>query len=115
MQELGYRWSWQQLRTHWKNLKAKYNKVRSRIITINSFIRCSVFVQCPAVSFFFRQELYEVNKIGAESSAWVYFDEMNAILAHRPRAQVARTGVDSDAVAADRNESNVDEDQSGRN
>ncbi|KAH9378342.1 hypothetical protein HPB48_009931 [Haemaphysalis longicornis] len=24
MQELGYRWSWQQLRTHWKNLKTKY-------------------------------------------------------------------------------------------
>lgn len=30
MQELGYRWSWQQLRTHWKSLKARYNKVSSR-------------------------------------------------------------------------------------
>ncbi|XP_077554667.1 uncharacterized protein LOC144169411 [Haemaphysalis longicornis] len=85
MQELGYGWSWKQLRTHWKNLKTKYNK-----------------------------ELYEVSKSGAEPSTWVYFGEMNAILAHRPRAQAARTGVDSDAVAADGNASDVDEDQSDR-
>lgn len=28
---LGYTWTWQQLRTHWKNLKGRYNKVSDTV------------------------------------------------------------------------------------
>nr|XP_054931738.1 uncharacterized protein LOC129387059 [Dermacentor andersoni] len=66
MAELGYCWSWQQLRTHWKNLKARYNK-----------------------------ELHEQNKSGASRSAWQWFTEMQALLSHRPMSEALSNGVDS--------------------
>ncbi|XP_075541838.1 uncharacterized protein LOC142587433 [Dermacentor variabilis] len=66
MAALGYHWSWQQLRTHWKNLKSRYNK-----------------------------ELLEQSKSGAGKSTWQWFSEMNALLAHRPMSQALHYGIDS--------------------
>ncbi|CAN7986938.1 unnamed protein product [Ixodes hexagonus] len=67
MEALGYRWSCQQLRTHWKNLKGRYNKAGARF----------------SVS-------------GAAPSTWTWFEEMSALLAHRP-AEARECGIDSHA------------------
>ncbi|CAN7938885.1 unnamed protein product [Ixodes hexagonus] len=68
MEALGYHWSWQQLRTHWKNLKGRYNKERE-----------------------------SQNKSGAAPSTWTWFEEMSALLAHRPMAEAREYGIDSQA------------------
>ncbi|CAN7981649.1 unnamed protein product [Ixodes pacificus] len=70
MEQLGFHWTWQQLRTHWKNLKGKYNKERDA-----------------------------QNKSGAAPSmrTWPWYEEINALLAHRPLTQAREFGVDSEA------------------
>ncbi|XP_064462101.1 uncharacterized protein LOC135372415 [Ornithodoros turicata] len=72
MEVLGYKWTWQQLRTHWKNLKSRYNKERAA------------------------QE-----KSGAAPSTWTWFSEMNALLAHRPMVEARDYGIDSNAEYPD--------------
>ncbi|CAN7976157.1 unnamed protein product, partial [Ixodes persulcatus] len=68
MEQVGFHWTWQQLRTHWKNLKGKYNKERDA-----------------------------QNKSGAAPSTWPWYEEMSALLAHRPMTQAREYGVDSEA------------------
>ncbi|XP_075553465.1 uncharacterized protein LOC142586092 [Dermacentor variabilis] len=70
MRRLGYIWTWQQLRTHGKNLKGKYNKER---------------------------ELQKLS--GAAPSKWRWYSEMSAILSHRPMVEAQEYDVDSDAVS----------------
>ncbi|CAN7987653.1 unnamed protein product, partial [Ixodes pacificus] len=67
MERLGFHWTWQQLRTHWKNLEGKCNKVDAQ------------------------------NKSGAAPSAWPWYEEMSALLAHHPMSQAREYGVDSEA------------------
>ncbi|KAH7933714.1 hypothetical protein HPB49_015985 [Dermacentor silvarum] len=66
MANLGFHWTWQQLRTHWKNLKGRYNKER-----------------------------VEQNRSGAAPSSWLWYAEMSAILSHRPMTEAQAYGIDS--------------------
>ncbi|XP_077513551.1 uncharacterized protein LOC144124627 [Amblyomma americanum] len=72
MANLGYHWTWQQLRNCWKNLKKR-----------------------------FTAERLEQERSGAAPSAWKWYDHMSALLSHRPMMQAREYGVDSQDVPPD--------------
>ncbi|XP_077501777.1 uncharacterized protein LOC144112839 [Amblyomma americanum] len=72
MANLGYHWTWQQLRNCWKNLKKR-----------------------------FTAERLEQERSGAAPSAWKWYDHMSALLSHRPMVQAREYGVDSQDVPPD--------------
>ncbi|KAK8786683.1 hypothetical protein V5799_023540 [Amblyomma americanum] len=72
MANLGYHWTWQQLRNCWKNLKKR-----------------------------FTAERLEQERSGAAASAWKWYDHMSALLSHRPMVQAREYGVDSQDVPPD--------------
>ncbi|XP_077492277.1 uncharacterized protein LOC144103432 [Amblyomma americanum] len=72
MANIGYHWTWQQLRNCWKNLKKR-----------------------------FTAERLEQERSGAAPSAWKWYDHMSALLSHRPMVQAREYGVDSQDVPPD--------------
>ncbi|KAH7947802.1 hypothetical protein HPB52_015932 [Rhipicephalus sanguineus] len=100
---LGYDWSWQQIRCHWKNLKSRYNHKR-----LESSCRVGVrlFGSCKRS----RVEPRELGWVGStdlprerrnlrpgQKSSWKYYNVMDSLLKQQTRAEDLASGRGDDS------------------